>query len=187
MATKTLVTVALGAVMTLSACGGGGATTTAGTPATSQPQETAGVVVTSPPDGGAVVDACSLLTIAEVKAVTGADTTAEVETTSGWSDWVAGQCWWNNADMTVRFSLDYGTAASIAKSTSPTAQEQLDITRLVFGGYDDYADIPGMGDGALYGAGMAFVIKNGSMLQVAGFGLSKEQTIDLAKAALARL
>lgn len=44
-----------------------------------------------------------------------------------------------------------------------------------------------MGDGALYGAGMAFLIKNGSMLQVAGFGLSREQAIDLAKAALARL
>ena len=187
MATKTLVTLALGALVSLSACGGAGGSATAGTATTPQPLETAAAAVTASPDGGAAVDACSLLTTAEVKEVTGADTKAEVESTSGWADWVAGQCWWNNADMTVRFSLDYGTPASIAKSTSPTAQEQLDISGLAYQGFDDLAEVPGLGDGAIYAAGVIFAIKNGSMLQVAGWGLEKEKSIALAKAALARI
>ena len=173
--------------MTLGACGGGGAPATAGTPATSQPDGSVAAEVTVPPDGGAAVDVCSLLTTAEVKEVTGADTKAEVESTSGWADWVAGQCWWNNADMSVRFSLDYGTPASIAKSTSPTAQEQLDISRVAYKGLEDFAEVPGLGDGAIYAAGMIFAIKNGSMLQVAALGLDKEKAIALAKAALARV
>ena len=83
MATRTMVTLALGAVMTLSACGGGaaataGAPTSAGNEATSEPQQTAAADVTAPPANGAAVDACSLLTTAEVKGVTGADTTAVV-------------------------------------------------------------------------------------------------------------
>ena len=192
MATKRLVTLALGAVMALGACGGGapataGARETAGAPATSQPEQTAAAVVTTPPANGAALDACSLLTPAEVKQVTGADTTAAVETTSGWADWVAGQCWWNNADMSVRFSADYGTPASIAKSSSPTAQEQLDISKLAYKAFGDVEDIPGLGDGAVFAAGMVVAIKNGSMLQLAGFGLDKQKTIDLAKLALARL
>ncbi len=126
MATKRRVTLALGGVMALGACGGGagataGAPTTAGDPATSQPQETAAAAVTPAPANGAALDTCSLLTPAEVKQVTGADTTAAVESTSGWADSVAGQCWWNNQDMTVRFSIDYGAPASVATSSSPTA------------------------------------------------------------------
>jgi hypothetical protein len=192
VATKRLVTLALGAVMALGACGGGapataGAPETAGAPATSQPEQTAAAVVTTPPANGAALDACSLLTLAEVKQATGADTTAAVETTSGWADWVAGQCWWNSADMSVRFSADYGTPASIAKSSSPTAQEQLDVSKLAYKAFGDVEDIPGLGDGAIFAAGMVTAIKNGSMLQLAGFGLDKQKTIDLAKLALARL
>ena len=56
---------------------------------------------------------------------------------------MAGQCWWNNTDMSVRFSIDYGTPASIAKSSSPTAQEQLDLDRLAFKGFADYAEVRG--------------------------------------------
>ena len=186
MATRRLVTLALGAVMTLSACGGGAAAT-AGAGATSQPQQTAAADVTAPPANGAAIDACSLLTTAEVKDVTGADTTAEVESTSGWADWVVGQCWWNNTDMSVRFSIDIGTPASIAESSSPTAQEQLDISRLVYKALGDVEEIPGLGDGAIYGAGMVTAIKNGSMLQLAPFGPDKEKAIELAKLALARL
>lgn len=187
MATRILATLALGVLTTLSACGGGAAPTTAGAGATSAPQATVAAGVTAPPDGGGAVDVCSMLTVAEVKDVTGADTKAEVETTSGWADWVSGQCWWNSADLSTRFSIDVGTPASIAKSTSPTAQEQMEITRLLYQTFDDYADIPGLGDDALYGAGMVTAMKDGSMLQVAGLGLSKEQAIELAKVAIARL
>ena len=187
MTPKILVALAIGAMTALGACGGGAGPTTAGAVATSQPQGTAAAAVTAPPDNGPATDVCSMLTIAEVKDVTGADTTAGVESTSGWADWVAGQCWWNSADLTTRFSIDVGTPASIAKSSSPTAQEQLDISRLAFKAFDDYADIQGLGDDALYAAGMVTAIKNGSLLQVAAFGLPKEKATDLAKLALARL
>lgn len=193
MTTKVLAALALGVVTALSACGGGAAPATAGTAATSQPEATSepeatsAAEATAPPAAGAAVDVCSLLTTAEVKDVTGADTKAEVETTSGWADWVAGQCWWNNADMSTRFSLDVGTPASVAKSSSPTAQEQLDISKLAYKAFGDVEDVPGLGDAAIYGAGMVTAIKNGSMLQVAGLGLDKQEAIDLAKLALARL
>jgi len=193
VATRIMVTLVLGAVTALSACGGGAAPTTAGAPATtgagatSQPQPTAAAEVTAPPGNGAAADTCSMLTPAEVKGVTGADTKAQVEGTSGWADWVAGQCWWNSEDLTTRFSIDVGTPASISKSSSPTAQEQLDLSRLAFKAFDDYADVPGLGDDALYAAGMVTAVKNGSLLQVAGLGLDKEKAIALAKLALARL
>ena len=89
--------------------------------------------------------------------------------------------------MSVRFSADYGTPASIAKSSSPTAQEQLDLDRLAFKGFADYAEVPGLGDGAIFAAGMVTPIKNGSMRQLAAFNLDKQKAIDLARLALARL
>jgi hypothetical protein len=189
--TKLLVTLAVGAIV-LGACGGGASATagTAGTSvpdATSEPAATAAAEATAPADNGAAVDACALLTTDEVKGVTGADTKAEVESNSGWADWVAGQCWWNSADLTTRFSLDVGTPASIAKSSSPTTKEQMEISRLVYKSFDDYAEVPGLGEDAFFGAGMLFAIKNGSMLQVAGLNLDKEKATELAKLALARL
>ena len=191
MKTKLLVALAAGAIV-LGACGGGasataGAAGTSGPDATSGPAETAATEVTVAPDAGGTVDACALLTTDEVKGVTGADTKAEVESNSGWADWVAGQCWWNSEDLTTRFSLDVGTPASIAKSSSPTTKEQMEISRLVYKSFDDYAETPGLGEDAFYGAGMLFAIKNGSMLQVAGLNMDKEQAIELAKLALARL
>lgn len=187
MTRRILVTLAFGAMTVLGACGGGATPATGGTGATSQPQGTAAAEVTAPPDNGAASDACSMLTVAEVKDVTGADTKAGVESTSGWADWVAGQCWWNSADLTTRFSIDVGTPASIAKSSSPTAQEQLDVSRLAYKSFGDVEEIPGLGDGAIFAAGMVTAIKNGSLLQLAAFGLDKEKAIDLAKLALARL
>jgi hypothetical protein len=189
--TKILVTLAVGALV-LGACGGGasataGAAGTTRSDATSGPAETAATEVTGAPDTGDTFDACALLTTDEVKGVTGADTKAEVDPTSSRADWVAGQCWWNSEDLTTRFSLDVGTPASIAKSSSPTTKEQMEISRLVYKSFDDYAEIPGLGEDAFYGAGMLFAIKNGSMLQVAGLNLDKAKATELAKLALARM
>jgi hypothetical protein len=188
--TKLLVTLAAG-VLTLGACGGGASVTTnpgtAGPAATSGPAATDAAGATVAPDTGGTADACALLTTDEVKGVTGADTKAEVESTSGWADWVAGQCWWNSEDLTTRFSLDVGTPASIAKSSSPTTKEQMVISRLVYKSFDDYADVPGLGDDAFFGAGMLFAVKNGSMLQVAGLSMDKAKATELAKLALARM
>ena len=197
MKTKLLVTLAVG-VLTLGACGGGAAATagtvgTSGPDATSEPgatseaAETAATEATVAPDAGGTVDACALLTTDEVKGVTGADTKAEVESTSGWGDWVAGQCWWNSADLSTRFSIDVGTPASIGKSSSPTVEEQMEISRMVQKAFGDVTDIPGLGDDAFYGSGTLLAIKNGSMLQLFGLNLDKETATALAKLAVARL
>jgi hypothetical protein len=188
--TKLLVTLAVG-VLALGACGGGSAVTmdtgTAGPEATSEPEATAAAEATAPPDNGAAVDACALLTVDEVKGVTGADTKAEVESTSGWGDWVAGQCWWNSADLSTRFSIDVGTPASIAKSSSPTTKEQMELSRLVQKSFGEVKDIPGLGDDAFYGSGTVLAVKNGSMLQLFTLNMDQEKATELAKLALARL
>ena len=191
MKTKFLVALAVCA-LALGACGGGASTTadtagTAGPAATSEPAATDAAEATVAPDAGGTVDVCALLTTDEVKGVTGADTKAEVESISGWADWVAGQCWWNSADLSTRFSIDVGTPASIGKSSSPTVEEQMELSRLVQKAFGDVTDIPGLGDDAFYGSGTLFAIKNGSMLQLFGLNMDKETATELAKLALARL
>ena len=193
MKTKLLVTLVVGA-LTLGACGGGAAVTmdtgTAGPAVTSEPAAPdAADATVVPADNGAAgaVDACALLTTDEVKGVTGADTTAEVESTSGWADWVAGQCWWNSADLSTRFSIDVGTPASIGKSSSPTVEEQMELSRMVQKAFGDVTDIPGLGDDAFYGSGTLLAVKNGSMLQLFALNMDKETATELAKLAMARL
>ena len=51
----------------------------------------------------------------------------------------------------------------------------------------DFEDIPGLGDGAIFGGGMVTAIKNGSMLQLFALNMDKQKAIDLARLALARL
>ncbi|HYO44955.1 MAG TPA: hypothetical protein VES19_17285 [Candidatus Limnocylindrales bacterium] len=190
MTTRMLVTLALGAALALAGCGGGAAATASagtGTDATNAPEATSGAVATTPPQDGAALDACAMLTTAEVKDVTGKDTTGATESTSGKPDWISGQCWWDDEKLTVRFSLDVGDPASIAKSSSPTAAEQMEIMRLVYKSMDGFADIPGLGDDAVYAGGMVVAVKGGSMLQIAGIGLTKDQAIELAKLAIGRL
>lgn len=63
----------------------------------------------------------------------------------------------------------------------------MEITRLVYKTMDGFADIVGLGDDAVYAGGMVVATKGGSMLQLAGIGLTKDQAIELAKLAMARL
>ena len=81
--------------------------------------------VTQAPAGGGAdkVDPCALLSWADVKTITGADTMM-FKPLSGQADWVAGDCaWFNSADWTSLFDIAVGTPASIARSSSPTARE----------------------------------------------------------------
>ncbi len=193
---RVMATAALAAMV--AGCGGGGAAAspaasparTSGATAVPGDATPAAATTAAPPDApaaGGPTDACAMLTIAEVKQVTGEDTTAGVESTSGMADWVAGECWWNSATMSVRFALNVGTPDSIAKADPGTAAEQLELSKLAFKAMDDYEVLNGLGDGALYAAGMVTVVKGGSMLQVSAFMLPKAKAIELAKLALPRL
>jgi len=196
---RLLIAIVVGAGM-VAACSGGGSTAapaSAGAAATAQapstapadsaaPAETQAPAVTQAPAGGATVDVCAMLSAADVKSITGADTTAAVESTS-WSDWVAGECWWNSSDMSVRFSVDVGTQASIAKSTSPTAAEQLALEKMVLQGFGNVEDISGVGDGAIYGSGFLTAIKGGSMIEIFALTPKKDQLVAIAKLVLAKL
>ena len=88
--------------------------------------------------------------------------------------------------MSVRFSADYGTPASIANIESHGAGTARPRSACVQG-HGGLRGGTGAGVGAIFAAGMVFAIKNGSMLQLAAFNMDKQKTIDLAKLALARL
>lgn len=122
MTTRILATLALGAALALGGCGGGVAATASagtGTNATNAPAATAEAAATTTTQDGAALDACALLTTAEVKDVTGKDTTGATESTSGKPDWIAGQCWWDDEKLTVRFSIDAGHARQHRQVVQP--------------------------------------------------------------------
>ncbi len=103
------------------------------------------------------------------------------------ADWVAGTCWWNSADMKVRFSIDYGDKASIAKSSSPSAQEQFDITKAVYGAMLTVEDLAGVGDKAFAWDGGAYAIKGDKAILVTALFNTKTEGIAILKAALAKI
>ncbi len=173
----------------VAACGG--AATPAQTQSTSPastPEATgpAAAAATEAPATGGSFDACTLLTIDEVKSITGAATTAGPEGTD-MADWVAGTCWWNSADMKVRFSVDYGDKASIAKSSSPSAQEQFDLTKAVYGAMSTVEDVSGVGDKAFAWDGGAYAIKGDKAVLVTTIFNSKAEAIAILTAAVAKI
>jgi hypothetical protein len=183
-------------VLAVAGCGGGAAATPAKnqTPAaTSAPEATGEAAETSAveepteaPAAGGTFDACKLLTIDEVKSITGAVTTADPEG-SAMAEWVAGTCWWTSADMKVRFSVDYGDKASIAKSSSPTAQEQFDITKAVYGNLAGVEDLSGVGDKAFAWDGGAYAIKGDKAILVTAIFTTKAEAIVILKAVVAKI
>ena len=136
---------------------------------------------------GGTFDACTLVTIDEVKTITGAATTADPEG-SDLADWVAGTCWWTSADMKVRFSIDYGDKASIAKSSSPSVQDQFDITKAVYQAMaSKVEDLTGVGDKAFAWDGGAYAIKGDKAILVTALFNSKDEVIAILKAAVAKI
>jgi hypothetical protein len=184
--------------LAVAACGGGGAAsppsktlTPAATSApvpTEEAAETAGVEEpTEAPAPGGTFDACKLLTIDEVKSITGAVTTADPEGTE-LADWVAGTCWWSSADMQVRFNVDYGDKASIAKSNSPSLQDQFDITKAVYQTLGtNLEDLSGVGDQAFAWDGGAYAIKGDKAILVTAIFTNKAQAVAILKAVLAKI
>ena len=80
--------------------------------------------------------------------------------------------------------VQVGTPASIAKSSSPTAQEQFDLTKMAMGG----EDVPGLGDAAVHGAGFLFVRRGGSFVTFnsVSFPGVKDQLVAIAKLLVAK-
>lgn len=187
----------VGMVLLVTACGGSTSTPKA-TPAaaTAAPVVTAEATTPAPeeptegttdtPATGGTFDACALLTIDEVTKITGAVTTADPEG-SDLADWVAGTCWWTSADMKVRFSLDYGDKASIAKSSSPSTQEQFDVTKAVYGSFGTITDLSGVGDAAFVFAGGGYAIKGDAAILLTALSGSQDQLTAILKAAVARI
>ena len=181
-------------LLAVAACGGGAAPAqTQSTAATDAPGATAEATEaaaagqpTEAAAAGATFDACALLTAEEVKSITGAATTAGPEG-SDLADWVAGTCWWNSADMKVRFNIDYGDKASIAKSSSPSAQEQFDITKAVYGAMSTVEDLSGVGDKAFAWDGGAYAIKGDKAILVTTIFSSKTEAIAILKAAVEKI
>ena len=181
-------------LVVVAACGGAATPAQTESPAAASAPEANGqaaeTAATEVPTGtsatGGTFDACTLLTTDEVKSITGAATTAGPEG-SDLADWVAGTCWWNSADMKVRFSLDYGDKASIAKSSSPSAQEQFDITKAVYGALSKVEDLSGVGDKAFAWDGGAYAIKGDKAILLTVMFSSKTEAIAILKAAVAKI
>jgi hypothetical protein len=168
---------------TVAACSGGGTPAPgSGQPQASGPAQSSAPDATKAPAGAATVDVCALLSVADVTAITGKETTPEPDEPS--EDWAAGQCWWNDAKLSVRFGVTVGTAASIAKSSSPTAKEQYDLSKLAFGGASPDV-IPGVGDEAVFASGFVFAYKGGTFVEA--LGVPKDQLVEIVKKVLAKL
>ena len=140
----------------------------------------------APAGGGADrIDACALLSWADIETITGTDTTM-FRPLSGQADWVAGDCsWFNSAGWTSLFDIAVGTPASIARSSSPTARELYDRMKVAALAGKDEVDIPGVGDVATYGNGILVAIKGGSLVEARG--IPKDQLVEIVKLVLAKL
>ena len=182
-------------LLAVAACGSGATTPAQNQPtaATSVPAASGEAVETAATEepteaaaAGGTFDACSLLTTDEVKSITGAATTAGPEG-SDLADWVAGTCWWNSADMKVRFSVDYGDRASIATSSSPSVQEQFDITKAVYAAMATVEDLSGVGDKAFAWDGGAYAIRGDKAILVTTIFNTRAEAIAILKAAVAKI
>jgi len=180
---RLLLAIIVGAAM-VAACSGSGtpAPGSSGQPAATSPAQSAAPGATQAPTGDATVDVCALLSVSDVTAITGKVTTPEAAPPT--EDWSAGECWWNAENFNPRFGVTVGTPASIAKSTSPTAKEQYDLSKLAFGG-DSPDLVSGLGDEAFFGGGFVFAYKGGTFVEA--LGLPRDQLIEILKLVLAKL
>jgi hypothetical protein len=173
----------------LTGCGDGatsapGASGAAPTNAVATPAsaDTAAPGETKAPTGADTVDVCSLVTTDEVAAIVGKPVT--IEPVEANEDWSAGECWWNSETMDVRFSVDVGTPATIAESTSPTTKEQLELFKIASMA-PNAVDVSGVGDAAAFGNLLLVATKGESMVEV--FNLPQDQAVAIATLVLAKL
>ena len=179
---RLLLAIVVGAGMIAACSGGGTAAPGSDAPVATSPAESVAPGATQAPAGGTTVDVCALLSVADVTAITGKVTTPEAAPPA--EDWSAGECWWNDESFSVRFGVTVGTPASIARSTSPTAKEQYDLSKLAFGG-DSPDLVSGLGDEAVFGSGFVFAYKGGTFVEA--LGVPKDQLVAILKLVLAKL
>jgi hypothetical protein len=179
---RLLLAIAVGAGMVAACSGGGTAAPASDGPAATSPAESAAPGATEAPAGTGTVDVCSLISTDEVAAIVGKPVT--IEPVEANEDWSAGECWWNSETMDVRFSVDVGTPATIAESTSPTTKEQLELFKIASMA-PNAVDVSGVGDAAAFGNLILVAIKGESMVEV--FNLPQDQATEIAKLALAKM
>ncbi|MFZ0323940.1 MAG: hypothetical protein WAN48_07395 [Actinomycetes bacterium] len=151
--------------------------------ATSEPQP-ASSPTPGPSGNPEVLDACVLLTDADLSAALGRPGFSAKEVPA--SGWVATQCAWNGPGAGLFLSV--GTAASIAASGDPAAPDaKAKLAQFKQQAGTTAKDVPAIGDGAvLTPAGIA-VFKGDTYLQVTNLGLTEDQLTELARRAVARL
>jgi hypothetical protein len=134
-------------------------------------------------------DACSLITVAEVQSISGKESVA-APTEPYNNPWALATCAWKGPLEMLYLEVNYGDKASVAKDPkAPTAKEQLAAAKASFTvmSKDKDIDLPGIGDGAVYFAGLAVAIKGDKVVQIAAPGFTKAVAAELLKVIVARI
>jgi hypothetical protein len=141
-----------------------------------------------PPASGstATIDACALMTAAEVKAIVGGPEPVAKALPGG--GWVAGQCAWKSP--VAGFLMSVGTATSIATfadAAAPDAAARLAVFKQRLTALGKAKDIPSLGDGAVLGPIGIAAYRDGTYLEILRLTLSDEQLIEVAKLTMSKL
>jgi hypothetical protein len=132
------------------------------------------------------IDACSLLTPAELAATVGGPEPVGEQLPAG--GWVAGQCAWKSP--VANFLISVGTASSITAFGDPTVPD----AQARFGQYKQRLtaqgtakDVDGIGDGAVLGATGIAAYSGGTYVEILRLRLTDKQLIDIARLAVGKL
>jgi hypothetical protein len=180
-ASGTLASPVIGAISAASKSPG----TPAPTPDASRASGTASPTP-APSGDGASLDACALLTPADISTAVGHPGFHATFMPS--AGWVAGQCAWNGPGS--GFFLSVGTAASIKSfgdPATPDAKSMLAQFRQQAGGGVSPKNVPAVGNGAVLTAAGIAAYSGGTYLQVTNLGLTDDQLVKIMRAAVAHL
>lgn len=140
----------------------------------------------SPGSGEAIIDACALVSAAELSKIVGGQ--PPVGRAIPGAGWVTGQCAWSSP--IAAFLISVGTSASIQSVGDPAVQDAKDKLaefqqRMAAAGSP--RPVSGIGDGAIVAkAGMA-AYKGPIYLEVTNLRLTEDQMIEVVKLVVARL
>jgi hypothetical protein len=190
----------------VAACGGGsggggaatsgataGAAATDAAEATAEPEAGTGAEGASeeatPAAAVSIKDGCSLVTLDELKAITGKDVQTTPSFTGGQFTWDSGYCNWQSTDgqFTVNLDLEYGISGT--ENLRSTAKDQLAEEKGSFSGQSGYEELSAVGDAAMYVPGLLMAVKGDVILTLSTNPekMDKAGMIAVAKAALARV
>lgn len=129
------------------------------------------------------LDACELLTTAEVTGILGT-ATAQAKPMPG-TGWVAGQCAWNG--LGSGFFLSVGTAASIKAFGDPAAADAKAKLAQFKAASPAGKDVAGIGDGAVVSSNGIAAYTDRTYLEITNLGLTEDQLVKIMKLAVADL